>query len=146
MRHFSYLVLSLLCSLATLTAAAQSGAAAPHHTMPAQAIETDSAAVPAGPTLLTGTILGLRDQPLAGATVSIVTEPNKSGITNSVGGYMLRTMADSPVLRVSYAGYTAQEIPITNAKPLVIRLEPIEKYEKDRKKRAKTAVKEYRKP
>ncbi|WP_457080345.1 carboxypeptidase-like regulatory domain-containing protein [Hymenobacter sp. HD11105] len=108
--------------------------------------ETDSASVPAGPTILTGTILGVRDQPLAGATVSIATEPNKAGITNSAGGYMLRTMAESPVLRVSYAGYTALELPITNSKPLVIRLEPIEKYEKDRKKRAKTAVKEYRKP
>jgi hypothetical protein len=146
MRYFSYLAVGFLFSLSTLTAAAQSGTATPRQTAPAQVIKTDSVSAPAGPTVLTGTILGMRDQPLAGATVSIVTEPNKAGITNSAGGYMLRTMAESPVLRVSYAGYTAQELPITNSKPLVIRLEPIEKYEKDRKKRAKTAVKEYRKP
>lgn len=146
MKHFTHLAIFALFSLLPSAAAAQTAASkAASPTVPISTI-SDSDTVISGPRVLTGTILGVRDQPLAGATVSVVTEPNKAGITNSVGGYVLRSTVESPVLRVSYAGYQAVELPIINSKPLVIRLEQIDKYEKDRKKRAKTAVKEYRKP
>jgi hypothetical protein len=145
MKHFTHLAIFALFALLPFTATAQAASKVTSAAAPVSTIR-DSATVVAGPRVLTGTILGVRDQPLAGATVSVVTEPNKAGITNSVGGYVLRSTAESPVLRVSYAGYKGVELPIVDSKPLVIRLEQIVKYEKDRKKRAKTAVKEYRKP
>lgn len=139
MRHLCYLTLLFFCSLTTLTAAAQADKA----TLPAAAADS---AVISGPRLLTGTVLGANDEPLAGASVGVVTEPYKAGVTNSAGGYVLRSLEQTPVLRVSYAGYKGAELTISSDEPVTIRLEPINKYARDLKKRAKAAEKDYRKP
>lgn len=154
MRRFLPPALSLLCLLLPLLATAQSTVSAVKPTPqpavglpPVVAADPDSVVTLAPtPRLFTGTVLGQDDEPLAGASVSVVTEPYDAGITNSVGNYVLRSKEASPVLHVSYAGYEPVELVLTSAEPQVIRLEAIDKYARKLKKRAKAAEKEYRRP
>lgn len=101
---------------------------------------------PAEPTNLTGTVVDEAGKPLAGVTVSLVGVPAESSITNSAGGFLLRSALPSPVLRVSYAGYEQQEVATKGATPMAIQLNELPNYERQRKKREKAAEKAYRKP
>jgi hypothetical protein len=101
---------------------------------------------PAEPTNLTGTVVDETGKPLAGVTVSLVGAPQESSITNSAGGFLLRSALPSPVLRVSYAGYEQQEVATKGATPMAIQLNKLPNYERQRKKREKAAEKAYRKP
>ncbi|WP_187309618.1 carboxypeptidase-like regulatory domain-containing protein [Hymenobacter sp. BT188] len=101
---------------------------------------------PAEPANLTGTVVDETGKALAGVTVSLVGAPQESSITNSAGGFLLRSLLPSPVLRVSYAGYEQQEVATKGAAPMAIQLNKLPNYERQRKQREKAAEKAYRKP
>jgi hypothetical protein len=94
---------------------------------------------------LTGAVFNELGEPLAGATVTVVGEKNASIITNSIGGYVLRTNATPPVLRVTYAGYKELEQTVSATQPTSFTLEPVANYKRNLKKRSKAAVKAYKK-
>jgi hypothetical protein len=94
---------------------------------------------------LTGSVFNELGEPLAGATVTVVGEKNASIITNSIGGFVLRTNAAPPVLRVTYAGYKELEQTVSATQPTSFTLEPVANYKRNLKKRSKAAAKSYKK-
>ena len=151
----SFLFLSsLLYLLLPIRGVAQAGKSASNAPVSRQAtttqlptatpVATDSK--PAEPTNLTGTVVDEAGKAIAGVTVSLVGAPQESSITNSAGGFLLRSTLASPVLRVNYAGYEQQEVATKGSTPLAIQLNKLPNYERQRKKREKAAEKAYRKP
>ncbi|MBX3241251.1 MAG: TonB-dependent receptor [Chitinophagaceae bacterium] len=77
-----------------------------------------------GGTEISGKVLNDKTKAfLPGATIQIKGSTN-TVITNDNGEFKIVTYKDLPVvLRVSYSGYDAREIPIDNIKPVVVELE-----------------------
>ncbi|TGE15443.1 carboxypeptidase-like regulatory domain-containing protein [Hymenobacter elongatus] len=157
MKHLTSSVCALALALLPLVAAAQSPAkpAASRQKVGAESVAVlEPATAPAAPTkkaaarnmpkVLTGYVLNEEGEPLAGATVTA--EKGETITTNADGQYVIQSMAATPVLRVSYAGYQEMQMPINTLHPTTFRLDPIEDYERQLKKRSKAASKAYRKP
>ncbi|UOG76721.1 carboxypeptidase-like regulatory domain-containing protein [Hymenobacter tibetensis] len=95
-----------------------------------------------------GTVVDELGEPLAGVVVSVVTGKDHFSVTtttNAEGEYLLQTNVLSPLLLVSYAGYEEIQQRATYAKPLTFQLESIENYDRQLKKRVKSAEKAWHK-
>jgi hypothetical protein len=151
----------MLCLLLPVLGVAQSskGARSQQLSSSALAVVTTKPAKPASKAVVipvatpevvtrvfTGTVLDEWNEPIAGAIVTLVSDPHQSGITNAAGSYMLRTTTLAPVLRVTYAGYRDTQVEGNEAGPLLVQLEPIDNYARQLKKTLKSAEKAYRKP
>ena len=147
------LALSLLGAL-TLPAQAQQPAAAPEPAAPAaKTTELLAEAVPvalpaeaAKPVkkTLVGNVVDEWGNPLMGATVMVVGDQLHSVSTNSAGDYLLPATGTAPVVRVSFAGYQDAERIARGPADLLFKLEPIEDYKRDLKKRSKAATKAWK--
>ncbi|WP_226173921.1 carboxypeptidase-like regulatory domain-containing protein [Hymenobacter lucidus] len=91
---------------------------------------------------LTGYVLNEEGEPLAGAT--IISEKGEVITTNADGQFMIQSVAATPVLRASYAGYQELQLPINTMQPTTFRLDPIENYERQLKKQSKAANKAWK--
>ncbi|WP_133273277.1 carboxypeptidase-like regulatory domain-containing protein [Hymenobacter radiodurans] len=96
--------------------------------------------------VFTGTVLGAWNDPLAGAIITVISDPKEGGITNSSGGYMIKSTSTSLSLRVTYAGYQDALVEVNDTSPLLVQMTPIDHYERQVKKNLKAAEKAYRKP
>lgn len=108
---------------------------------PTAATKKAAAAKPIAKTL-TGYVLNEEGEPLAGAT--IISEKGEVITTNADGQFMIQSTAATPVLRASYAGYQELQLPINTLQPTTFRLDPIEDYERQLKKRSKAANKAWK--
>ena len=71
-----------------------------------------------------GTVTDENDQPFVSATVSVVGVPNKGAITDPNGHFSITDVASNATLRISFVGYTSQEIKINGRTNLKIKLLP----------------------
>ncbi|TGE08652.1 carboxypeptidase-like regulatory domain-containing protein [Hymenobacter fodinae] len=134
------IVLSLLAFLTAFSVQAQTTAGGMQE--PIYPKETKAESLPIK--VLTGTVFNDMGEPLAGANVTVVGDKNNTITTNSVGGYVLRTTAAQPVLRITYAGYKDLEQTVNPLHPTSFTLEAVANYKRDLKKRSKAAEKAYR--
>ena len=156
LKMYTYFLTVWLCLLIPAMGMAQAAKTANASSLPSKnsnipsqvAAPSPPAAVapPVTDRLLTGTVVNEAGNPLAGVTVTLVQDPNQSSITNSAGGYILHSKTDSPVLRVSYAGYQELQVSAGGSEPLRVQLAALNNYERALKKRSKAADKAYRKP
>ncbi|GAB2780836.1 hypothetical protein HNQ93_001304 [Hymenobacter luteus] len=93
---------------------------------------------------LTGSVVDEWGKPLMGATVMVVGEKEHSVSTNSEGNYLLPTTAATPVIQVSFAGYQSAERVVRGPADLLFKLEPVQGYKRDLKKRSKAATKAWK--
>ncbi|MBK5720902.1 SusC/RagA family TonB-linked outer membrane protein [Dysgonomonas sp. Marseille-P4677] len=71
--------------------------------------------------VVTGVVVDKTNVPIIGATV--LEKGTTNGVTTDVDGKFSLTVQDNATLRISYIGYTSQEIKITNQTNITIRLE-----------------------
>lgn len=72
---------------------------------------------------LRGKVLDEDGKPLPGATVH-VKNTNKTVLTNGNGEFELKGVDEKATLVVSFVGYNSKQVPVNEASPLVIRLQP----------------------
>jgi hypothetical protein len=161
MKHLAHSIYSLAFALIPLVGAAQSASKpavaarpkagtetiavlAPAANSTAEVVKKEKAPAKSVSKVLTGYVLNEEGEPLAGATV--ISEKGDIITTNADGQFVIQSTAATPVLRVSYAGYQELQMPINTLQPTTFRLDPIEDYERQLKKRSKAATKAYRKP
>ncbi|RSK47139.1 carboxypeptidase-like regulatory domain-containing protein [Hymenobacter rigui] len=94
--------------------------------------------------ILAGNVVDEWGNPLMGATVMVAGDQLHSVSTNSSGDYLLPVAGPAPVVRVSFAGYQDAECIARGPADLLFKLEPIEGYKRDLKKRSKAAVKAWK--
>lgn len=149
------LALSLLGALALpVPAQAQQTAATPEPVAPAvKATELLAEAVSAPLPVetakpvkktLAGNVVDEWGNPLMGATVMVLGDQLHSVSTNSAGDYLLPATGAAPVVRVSFAGYQDAERVARGPADLLFKLEPIEDYKRNLKKRSKAATKAWK--
>ena len=88
---------------------------------------------------LVGNVVDEWGNPLVGATVMVVGDQLHSATTNASGDYLLSTTGETPLLRVSFAGYEDAERVAHGPADLLFKLDPIQDYRRDLKKRTKEA-------
>lgn len=104
--------------------------------------------MPAATKEFRGTVVDEVGEPLAGAVVSVVAGKNQFSVTtttNAEGEYVISSSHASPMLLVTYAGYTDVQQTATSAHPITFQLEAISNYDRQLKKQAKSADKGRRK-
>lgn len=149
------LALSLLGALALPVAAqAQQTATTPESTGPttrttellAEAVASPQPAEAPKPVkrTLAGNVVDEWGKPLMGATVMVLGDQLHSVSTNSAGDYLLPATGTAPVVRVSFAGYQDAERVARGPADLLFKLEPIEDYKRNLKKRSKAATKAWK--
>ena len=94
--------------------------------------------------MLTGNVVDEWGNPLMGATVMVLGDQLHSVSTNSAGDYLLPATGAAPVVRVSFAGYQDAERVARGPADLLFKLEPIEDYKRNLKKRSKAATKAWK--
>ncbi|AHJ97221.1 hypothetical protein Hsw_1626 [Hymenobacter swuensis DY53] len=137
-----------------MPAQAQQTVATPESAVPAtKATELLAEAVPAPLPVetpkpvkktLAGNVVDEWGNPLMGATVMVLGDQLHSVSTNSAGDYLLPTTGAAPVVRVSFAGYQDAERVARGPADLLFKLEPIEDYKRNLKKRSKAATKAWK--
>ncbi|WP_170170347.1 carboxypeptidase-like regulatory domain-containing protein [Hymenobacter perfusus] len=154
--YLPLLALSLLGALALpVPAQAQQTAATPEPMAPtAKTTELLAEAVPVPAPVettakpvkktLAGNVVDEWGKPLMGATVMVLGDQLHSVSTNSAGDYLLPTTGAAPVVRVSFAGYQDAERVARGPADLLFKLEPIEDYKRNLKKRSKAATKAWK--
>ena len=90
---------------------------------------------------LVGNVVNEWGEPLVGATVTVAGDHLHSVTTNAAGDYLLPVADDAPLLRVSFAGYEDAEHIARGPADLLFKLDPIQDYRRDLKKRTKAAAK-----
>lgn len=99
---------------------------------------------PAQPRMLAGNVVDEWGKPLQGATVMVLGDKMHSVSTNSEGNFLLPTVVPAPVVQISFAGYQEAERVVRGPADLLFKLDPIEGYKRDLKKRSKAAVKAWK--
>jgi TonB-linked SusC/RagA family outer membrane protein len=70
-----------------------------------------------------GKVLDEEGHPLPGATVN-VKNTTKTVLTNEKGEFELKGIDEKAVLVISFVGYTSKQVPVSEASPLLVRLQP----------------------
>lgn len=73
---------------------------------------------------VSGTVLDENDEPLIGATVTVVNQSGKGSVTDMDGRFRIADIPSTATLKVSYIGYMTQEIPLKGKTSLTIKLHP----------------------
>ncbi|MFD2787587.1 carboxypeptidase regulatory-like domain-containing protein [Hymenobacter rubripertinctus] len=121
--------------------------APPHSELVAEVLPPTSRPVAAGllaVKMLAGNVVDEWGNPLRGATVMVLGDQLHSVSTNSTGDYLLPAPGAAPVIRVSFAGYQDAERIARGPADLLFKLDPVQDYKRDLKKRTKAAAKAWK--